>query len=127
MLKRKGVYLNAGLLNGVGLRRQVQYALPDSTGDIQAVNDVLIVVLALTVCACINLLLSGVVVDAGGRAAGCAGPQTRDSGSHGDQGNEVAANDWQLRNALILQGHLESAIGCVDDWRFRADNDGFPE
>jgi len=76
MLYRKRVYLNAGLLNGVGLRSQVQYALPDSTGHVQAVNDVLIVVLSLAVCACVNLLFSGVVVDARGRTTGGAGSQT---------------------------------------------------
>ncbi len=56
MLNRKRIDLNAGFLNGLWLWRQIQYPLPDSAGDVQAVNDVLVVVLALTIRACVNLL-----------------------------------------------------------------------
>src|SRR5450631_4504720 len=49
VLHRKGVDLNAGLLDGVGRGRQIQHALANSAGYVEAVDHVLIVIRALTV------------------------------------------------------------------------------
>src|ERR1700722_8837705 len=49
MFARKCVDLNAGLLNRVRSRCQIQDSLTDAAGYIEAVNDVLIVVGALAV------------------------------------------------------------------------------
>src|SRR5690348_4133235 len=47
--------LNAGFLDRGRLRRKIQYALADSAGYVQAINNVLVIVLALTVRAGVNL------------------------------------------------------------------------
>src|SRR5215472_8402692 len=72
---RESVYLNTGFLNGVGLRSQIQHALPDPAGDVESVYDILIIVLALSVCARINLQFGRVVVDTRSGTAGCAGSE----------------------------------------------------
>ena len=65
---RKRVDLNTGFLNCIRLRSQVQNALANSAGDVQAINNVLIVVLALAVGAGVNLRFGREVVHAGSRA-----------------------------------------------------------
>ena len=122
MLYRKRVHLNAGFLNGFWLGRQVQHTLPDSTGHIEPVYHVLIVVLALTVGTRIDLLFRGVIVYARCGTARCAGSQARDAGGHGDQSDQVPADDRQLRNRLILKGEVNAAICGIDDRRLSADH-----
>ena len=60
---RERIDLNTGLLNRFRLRCEVQHALANSTGHVEAIYDVLIVVLALAIRAGINLLFRGIVVD----------------------------------------------------------------
>ena len=55
---------------GVRLGGQIQHALANSAGHVEAVHDVLIVILALAVGAGIHLLFGGEVVDARCRTAG---------------------------------------------------------
>ena len=116
---RKRVHLHAGFLDGFRLRREVQHALPDAAGDVQSVDDVLVVVLALAVGAGVHLLFGGVVVDAGGRAAGCAGAEAGHTGRHGHERHEVAADDGQLRDALVVQRQFGAAVGRIDDRELR--------
>ena len=75
VLHRKRIHLDAGFLNRFWLGRQVQHTLPDSTGHIEPVYHVLIVVLTLAVGAGIDLLFGGVIVYSGCWTARGAGSQ----------------------------------------------------
>src|SRR5437667_166826 len=59
VLTAKCIDLDTRLLDGCRLGRQVQNALSNSAGYIQAIDNVLIIVLPLTICAGINLLFRG--------------------------------------------------------------------
>ena len=124
VLYRERVDLHAGFLDGFRLRGQVQHALADSAGHVQPVNDVLVVVLALAVGAGVHLLLGGVIVDSGCGTSGGAGAQARYPGRHGHQRDQVAADDGQFCDTLVIQGQLGTAVGSIDDGRLRRDHDG---
>src|SRR5713101_6446809 len=64
VLARKGVDLDTGFLDGIRLGGQIQHALANSASHVESIHDVLIVVLALTVGAGIDLLFGGEVVHA---------------------------------------------------------------
>jgi len=52
----KGVYLNAGLLDGIGLGCQIQHTLANSARDVEAIDNILVIVLTLAVGAGVDLL-----------------------------------------------------------------------
>src|ERR1700757_1277007 len=56
VLHRKRIHLNTRLLNRLRLRSQIQNSLTNSAGDVKTIDYVLIVVLALTIRAGIDLL-----------------------------------------------------------------------
>ena len=124
MLNREGVDLHAGFLDGLWLRGQVQYSLPDSAGHVETINYVLIVVLPLSVRARVHLLFRGVVVHAGCRTSGGAGPQTRCTGGHRYERDEIASYDRQLCNTFVIQSEFIAAIRRVDDRRFGTYDNG---
>ena len=66
------VDLNAGFLDSFRLRGQIQDPLPNAAGYIQAIYNVLVIILTLTVRAGVNLLFCGEVVHARGWTPGCA-------------------------------------------------------
>ena len=63
----------------------------------------------------IYLLFGGVVVYTRSRAAGCTGPEARNTRRQGHERHQVAADDWQLSDVLILQRQLGAAVGCIHD------------
>ena len=62
------IYLDAGFLNGLRLRRDVQNALPNSTRYVQTINNVLVVVLTLAVRAHVDLFFRREIVRTRSRA-----------------------------------------------------------
>src|SRR6516164_2229346 len=69
VLDRECIDLNTRFLNGLRLRGKVQYTLANAAGDIEAVNNILIVVLSLAVRTSIHLLLSREVIHTRRRTA----------------------------------------------------------
>ena len=127
VLDRIGVDLNARLLDGVGIRRQVQDALPDTTGDVETVDDELVGHRPLAVRADVHGRFRGVVVDA---RSGCAGAarlaashraESGYAGRQGREGDEVAAGERQRRQRVGLQRHLIPRLRGIHERRFRAD------
>ena len=69
MLHRIRIDLDTGFLNRLRVRGKIQDPLPDAAGDVETIDDVLIVVLALAICAGIDLLFRRKIVDSRGRTS----------------------------------------------------------
>ena len=122
VLDRERIHLNTSFLDRFRLWSQIQNSLTNSAGDVKTVDHVLIVVLTLTVRAGVDLLFCRKIVDSRRRTSRCARSQAGNSWSHGHQRDEVATDDRQLRHALILEGHLYTAVSGVYDWSLCADD-----
>src|SRR4051812_12603697 len=114
VLTAECVYLNAGFLDGCRLGSQVQNALTNSAGHIQAVDHILIVVLSLTICAGIDLLPCGEIVDPRSWAARTARSESRNSRRQRHKRDQVTADDGQLCHGLVLKCELGSTVSSIN-------------
>ena len=114
VLARKCIDLNAGFLDRVGLWGQIQDALANSTGHVEPIHHILIVILPLTVGARVHLLFGGEIVYARPRTTGRARPQSGDSWGQRHQHDQIPADDGQLGYRLILESQLSTAVRSVD-------------
>ena len=95
--------LNGGFLDCVGLRGEIQNALAYTAGDIETIDHVLVVILALAIGAGVNLLFGGVVIHTRCRTAGRAGSQAGGSWRHSHKRHQVAPYNRQLRDCPIIK------------------------
>ena len=114
VLTRKGIDLNAGFANSFRLRGEIQNALANSAGHVEPVHNILIIIPALTIGAGVDLLFGGEIVHTRRGTSRPARSQAGSSWRHRHQRDQVATNDGQLRDRLILKSQLRAAIRSVD-------------
>ena len=121
----EGVDLSGRFLNDVRIRSQVQHALANRAGGVEAVHDPHVGNGSLTVGADVNGAFGGIVVHAGAWRVRGAQAEARDAGSQGDQRDHATAGERQSAEFAGFQRQLVARFGSIQQRSFTGDGDRF--